>query len=77
MSSCLTNMTAWTDEETHLLLDLWGDEAVQAMLEGCTRNRHVYERISEDLEKGGGYKRSWSRSKKEVEEAVQEAEGLP
>ena len=55
------NMTAWTDEETFLLIDLWGDEAVQAMLEGCSRNRHVYERISEELDKGGGFKRSWSQ----------------
>lgn len=54
-------MAAWTDEETFLLIDLWGDEAVQALLEGCTRNRHVYERISGELEKGGGFKRSWSQ----------------
>ena len=53
-------MTSWSDAETFLLLDLWGDEAVQALLEGCTRNRHVYERISGDLQKGG-YNRTWSQ----------------
>lgn len=31
---------AWTDSET-CLLDLWGDEAIQALLEGCTRNKHI------------------------------------
>ena len=37
--------TMWTDDEAFLLLDLWGgDKTVQALLEGCMRNRHVYER---------------------------------
>lgn len=31
---------AWTDSET-CLLDSWGDEAIQALLEGCTRNKHI------------------------------------
>ena len=30
------------------------------MLEGCTRNRHVYDKFARELE-GAGYKRSWSQ----------------
>ena len=53
-------MTSWLDAETFILLDLWGDEAVQALLDGCTRNCHVYERISGYVQKGG-YKGTWSQ----------------
>ena len=71
--------TAWTDSETFLLLDLWGDETVQALLEGCTRNRHVYERIAGDLEKDG-YKRTWSQCRdklKKLKKRLQKVKRLP
>ena len=51
--------TMRTDDETSLLLNLWGDETVQALLECCMRNHHVYERIAGDLEEAaGGYRRT-------------------
>ena len=39
------------------LIELWGDEEIQALLEGCTRNRHVYEKVAEGM-KEAGYDRS-------------------
>ena len=38
--------TTWTDDEMLKLIDFWGDEAVQAILEGCSRSKHVYERLA-------------------------------
>ena len=49
--------STWIDEETLKLIELWGDEQIQALLEGCTRNRHVYEKIAEGM-KEAGYERS-------------------
>ena len=49
--------STWSDEETLKLIELWGDEQIQALLEGCTRNRHVYEKIAEGM-KEAGYERS-------------------
>ena len=51
-------ITTWTDDETLKLIDFWGDEAVHAFLEGCARNKHVYERFLWELE-DSGYKRTW------------------
>lgn len=36
----------WTNEETIKLVELWGKEEIQALLEGCARNKHVYDRIA-------------------------------
>ena len=31
--------TSWTNEETCRLIEIWGDESIQAMLEGCKSKR--------------------------------------
>ena len=43
----------WSDEEILKLIELWGDEEIQALLEGCTRNRHVYEKVVEGMKEAG------------------------
>ena len=50
-------MVTCIDEEVHKLIKLWGDDTVQAQLEGCHRNIQVYERISRDMI-SAGYERS-------------------
>ncbi|XP_011406402.1 PREDICTED: zinc finger protein with KRAB and SCAN domains 2-like [Amphimedon queenslandica] len=45
--------TIWCDEESHKLLELWGEEGIQAQLEGCTRNKHIYEKVSKSMEESG------------------------
>ena len=32
---------SWTDEETCKLIEIWGDESIQAMLEGCKSKRRA------------------------------------
>lgn len=47
----------WKDDETLALINIWGDDVVQAQLEGCKRNKSVYEKISKAM-KDGGYERT-------------------
>lgn len=43
----------WSDPEVVELLHLWADESVQAELESCLRNQHVFNRIAEVLRDKG------------------------
>ena len=43
----------WSDSETFKLIELWSEEGVQEQLEGSKRNKHVYARLSSELEKHG------------------------
>ena len=43
---------AWKDE-VDALISIWGDDLVQAQLEGCKRNKLVYEKVSESMKKAG------------------------
>ncbi|XP_016299702.1 uncharacterized protein LOC107656382 isoform X1 [Sinocyclocheilus anshuiensis] len=48
---------AWSDAETVILLQLWGNEQVQQNLQRCPHNGHIYSEISEKLN-AHGYLRS-------------------
>ena len=37
-------------------IELWGEDSVQAQLEGARHNKPVYERIAEELAKSGSNK---------------------
>ena len=43
----------WSDKETLKLVELWGNEEIQVLLEGCTRNKHVYNRIAQGMVEAG------------------------
>ena len=58
----------WSDEETLKLIELWEDEEIQALLEGCTRNRHIYEKIAESM-KEAGYDRSGVQCRDKIKKA--------
>ena len=55
----------WSDEEVHCLISVWSDDVVQAELEGCHRNQHVYQRMADELRKHG-YDRSWEKCREKV-----------
>lgn len=38
-------MAIWGDEETLKLIDIWGEDAIQVMLEGSKRNKDVFKKI--------------------------------
>ena len=39
-------MAIWGDSETFKLIEIWGDGAIQAMLEGSKRNKYVFKKIA-------------------------------
>ena len=49
-------MATWTDDETTKLLEVWGDDDIQRQLQGCKRNRGIYEKLSREMA-AAGYKR--------------------
>ena len=53
----VSNMAIWSDEETHKLIEIWGEDNIQAMLKGSRRNKEVYARISKEMEMAG-YKKT-------------------
>lgn len=44
---------ACRDDETVKLIELWGESNVQEELDGCRRNKHVYEKISVEMGRNG------------------------
>ena len=36
----------WSDKEVFRLISCWSEEGNQEQLEGCKRNKHIYERLS-------------------------------
>uniref|UniRef100_A0A3P9JJV0 Myb/SANT-like DNA-binding domain-containing protein n=1 Tax=Oryzias latipes TaxID=8090 RepID=A0A3P9JJV0_ORYLA len=57
--------TQWSNAEVSCLLSLWGDETVQAKLQGCYRNKSLYEDISRDMGRHG-FKRSWLQCQRKI-----------
>ena len=44
----------WSDKKTLTLIEIWGEDNVQVQLEGCKRNKKVFEDISKSI-KAPGY----------------------
>lgn len=59
--------SAWSVEETRVLLNLWGDERVQRDLDGATRNRTIFERIQREHTRMG-YQRMWQQCRVKLSE---------
>ena len=57
MAACGAAVCVWTDEEILKLIEIWGDEAIQAMLEGSRRNKDVFVKISKEM-KAAGYSKT-------------------
>ena len=50
MASC---KWTWSDEETFVLIEIWGEDSIQAMLEGTRRNKDVFMKIDKVIEERG------------------------
>ena len=46
-------MAYWCDKETFKLIELWGEDKIQAQLEECKRNKEVFDAISRKMEEAG------------------------
>ena len=56
---------AWTEQETLLLIDLWGEESVQVQIEGCARNKEVYAKLAARMQEEG-YNRSGTQCREKI-----------
>ena len=45
--------STWSEEETLELIEVWGEGAIQVMLEGSKRNKDIFVRISRTMEASG------------------------
>ena len=43
----------WSKEETLKLIEVLGNDAIQAQLEGCKRNQEIFEKIAAELCEAG------------------------
>ncbi len=43
----------WSDEETLKLIEIWSEDGIQAQLEGCKRNKVIYDKIARQMTVAG------------------------
>ena len=46
-------MAIWGDKETLELIEIWGEDTIQAMLEGSRRNKDVFKKIESKMTDAG------------------------
>ena len=47
------DMATWSREETLRLIEIWGDDRIQAQLEGVHRNQDVFTKIAREMSESG------------------------
>ena len=60
-----SKMAGWSEEETSVLISIWGAANVQQQLDSVTRNRHIYEKIANDMAEHG-YHKTWQQCKTKI-----------
>lgn len=60
----------WGEAETNALIEVWGAADVQNQLDAVSRNRHIYQRISRDLQQLG-YTKTWQQCKTKIKNLTQ------
>ena len=64
-------MATWTRKETLKLIELWSSEDIQAQLEGCKRNKLVFEKIASEMRKEG-FERTFQQCREKTKKLRQE-----
>ena len=70
----------WSDDETFKLIELWGEDRIQAQLEGCKRYKQVYSAISEKMlvagyQKSGTQCRDKAKKLKKIYRSIKDKHG--
>ena len=55
----------WSEAATLKLIEIWGDDSIQAQLEGCKRNRDIFEKIALEITTAG-----YPRTEKQCREKI-------
>ncbi|KAL5505999.1 hypothetical protein EMCRGX_G007556 [Ephydatia muelleri] len=63
-------MAAWSTEEVHTLVGVWGAADVQRQLDGVTRNKKIYQEIATS-HNAYGYDRTWEQCRVKVKNLIQ------
>ena len=63
--------SSWSDAEVTALISVWGDADIQEQLDGATRNRSIYEKISKKLHESG-IERDWQQCKAKIKNLKQD-----
>ena len=63
-------MAAWSTEEVHTLVGVWGAADVQRQLDGVTRKKKIYQEIATS-HNAYGYDRTWEQCRVKVKNLVQ------
>ena len=64
----------WSEAATLKLIEIWGEDTIQAQLEGCKWNREVFEKIAREMTVAG-YPRTEKQCCEKIKERLQESEG--
>ena len=71
MQEVILNLgAAWTDEEIKALISIWGDSKVQQELDGAVKNKSIFVKVQNELEKQG-YKHSWQQCRSKIKTRLQ------
>ena len=62
---CLNCKMEWLESETLCLIQLWGEESIQAQIEGCKHNKEISAKLAAQMEEEG-YKRTGPQCRKKV-----------
>ena len=57
--------TLWADDEVLTLIKVWGNDKIQKELDGATRNKVIFAKISEEMKKEG-YNRDWQQCRGKI-----------
>ena len=57
--------TLWADDEVLTLIKVWGNDKVQEELDGATRNKVIFAKISEEMKKEG-YNCDWQQCRGKI-----------
>ena len=55
----------WTEGEMLCLIRLWGEDSIQAQIEGCRRNREVFARLAGQMREEG-YDRTGDQCREKI-----------
>ena len=63
-------MAGWSADATRALVAIWSQENVQSQLDGVSRNKTIFERISRELS-AKGYQKSWQQCRTKIKNLTQ------
>ena len=57
--------SVWSEEEVMKLIELWGEDSVQAQLEGSKRNSQIFDKIASEM-RTAGYDRTGTQAREKI-----------